>query len=46
MASRPGWVQMAHLREWRSIDDGGSGGVFIGGPLAPFGFAQGKRGLV
>lgn len=34
MAWRSGWVQMAHLREWRSMDGGGSGGVFIGGPLA------------
>jgi hypothetical protein len=34
IASRFGCVQMAHLREWRSLDDGGSGGVFILGPLA------------
>lgn len=34
MAWRLGWVQMAHLREWRSMEGGGSGGVFIGGPLA------------
>jgi len=42
MASRSEWLQMAHLREWRSGDGGalpelwasGPGAVFIGCPLA------------